>query len=581
MLLVSAAWADTPIVPTRVYGNLGYYFTHTRADGGAKGNTTVGTLSLNADSYIWRPWFATLNVGGSGSLSSSETAVDTHNVDLLETHLDFSLIPRSRYPFRLTYNTNNNVTDWDLKIIPTQFGQEYRSQYLNMRQSLITRSGDRYDAWYTLRTRNYYENKLTDDTFGLKAKTRGSKYNLYANGTYQQRKNDSRPNDLTKNIVASVTHNYFPTSEFYIKTLVTESLFDDGKSSENSSVFQNRKTDTGQLSSFFYWRPEYRPYRLTGGLRVYQRQIEFGESDNANIDAPSNSLQLGVDANIAGNYTINRRTRLTATVSGSALHRSSASDIGNTNQSVILNYRADKLWYREIAYHWFANAGIGNQVDVEYETTDYSQNFNAGIGHSAQRSWVAGNRSTVKANLTQSARETVLSEDLDSSFSLSHSATLFWNEEMRKGRFFSQLTLQDTRNLDDETETQILHYQFSRVVPINRLSQWGAHVSLQSSRRYAPGSDEDSFWDGFLTTTNGRLNYQHGRLFGIYKLKFRTKLDLSSTANRDGGDRKQADLESRLGYNIGKLSTALIGRYVWSDSGLGTFVVMFQLNRSF
>ena len=288
-----------------------------------------------------------------------------------------------------------------------------------------------------------------------------------------------------------------------------------------------------------------------------------------------------MDANIAANYTITRRTRLTATANGSVLHTNQTSDARNTNQSLLLSYRSDKWFYRNIGYHWFANAGIGNQVNIEFEETDYSQNLNASIGHTAQRVWVTGNRSSLRFSFTQSARDTLLSEDLENSLTISHSATLFWNEELRKGRFYSQLSVLDSRNIDEETETQIINYQFSRIMPVSRLSQWGAHLSVQSSRRYTEGDEEDSFFDGFLTTSTGRLNYQHGRVFGIYKLKFRLKLDVSSTANRDGDDRQQADLEARLGYNIGKLSTALIGREVWSDSGIGTFVLMFQLNRSF
>jgi len=560
---------SSPNTPIRAYGNLGYFFTYTEADQGAVGNNTVGTLSLNADSYIWRPWFATLNVGGTSSMSRSQTETTSGNVDILQTHGEFSLLPRSRFPFRLSFNTNNNVSEWGM--IPT-FGEDYRSQYVNARQSVITRSGDRFDVWYTSRSRNYFDTKYLDDTVGGKLKIRGTHYNLYSNGTYQERKKEGSK-DETKNALASVTHNYFPTSDFYIKTLMSHSIFSDGNESEISSIFLNRKTSTSQMSSLFYWRPVYRPYTMTGGMRAYRRDSEIGNADD--------HVQVGVDANIAANYTLTRRTRLTATANAAVLHMNQTSDARNTNQSLLLSYRSDNWFFRNIGYHWFANAGVGNKINIEFEETDYSQNLNGSIGHTAQRVWITGNRSSFKFSATQTARDTILSEDLENSLNLAHSATLFWNEELRKGRFYTQLSVLDSRDIDDETETQILNYQFSRIVPVNRLSQWGAHLSMQSSRRHAPGDVEDSFLDGFLTTASGRLNYQHGRMFGIYKLKFRLKLDVSSTANRDGEDRQQADLEARMGYNIGKLSTALIGRKVWSDSGLGTFVGMFQLNRSF
>jgi len=569
ILLSSTKAMSNSNAPVRVYGNLGYFFTYTESNQGSVSNNTVGTLSLNADSYIWRPWFATFNIGGTSSLSRSQTETTDNNVDILQTHGEFSLIPRSRYPFRLSFNTNNNVSEWG--VVPS-FGEEYRSQYLNARQSVILPSGDRLDAWYTTRSRNYFDTKYLDDTVGGKLKVRGLKYNLYANGTYQERKREGS-SDKTKNVLASLTHNYFPTSDFYIKTLLSDTYFSDGSESDISSVFLNRKTNTSQMSSLFYWRPIYRPYTLTGGMRAYRRDSEISNADD--------NVQIGVDANIAANYTLTRRTRLTATANASVLHMNQVSDARNTNQSLLLSYRSDKWFYRNIGYHWFANAGIGNQVNIEFESTDFSQNLNGSIGHTAQRVWITGNRSSMKFNFTQSARDSILSEDLENSLNISHSATLFWNEELSNGRFYTQLSALDSRNIDEETETQILNYQFSRIVPVNRLSQWGAHVSVQSSRRYTAGDNNDAFLDGFLTTASGRLNYQHGRLFGIYKLKFRLKLDVSSTANRDGDDRQQADLEARMGYNIGKLSTALIGREVWSDTGIGTFVLMFQLNRSF
>jgi len=573
MIVSAAAWSSVSNFPGKVYGNLGFFYTGTQTGEGARSNSTNTTLSLNLDSYVWRPWFATYNIGGTGSVTKNESSIGSSSVDLLSTHADFSLLPRSRYPFRLTMSTNDNIDDWlSSEKTVINFGTQYKSRYLNARQSFITLAGDRYDGWYTRRSRNYSGIDQTDNTFGAKAKVRGKSQNFYANGTYQFRENSANSNE-TKNIVGSAVHNYFPTSDFYIKTLVTKTYADDTDSTPNSSVFSERTTNLDQMSSFFYWRPVYKPYTSTGGLRAHRRVVEVDGAD---------SSQVGVDANLAGNYTLTRRLRLTATANASVLNSENIAVISNSNQSVLLSYRSDRIRYREIGYQWYASGGIGNKINVSNETFDeVSQTLNAGIGHSGQKSWVTGNRSRVNVNLSQSIREFIRVKEEDSSLSLSHSASVNWNEEMRKGQFYTQLTALDTRNIDDKTEMQIINYQLSRVAPINRLSQWGAHLSAQSSRRYTEGDEEKDFIDGFLTAISARLNYQHGRLFGIYKLKLRTKLDVTSTANRDGGDRKQADWLGRLGYNVGKLSTALIGRWVFSDSGLGTKVVYLQLNRSF
>jgi len=600
--------AVAAIVPKRLYGNVGFFYTATEADGGATTNSSLTTLALNLDSYVWRPWFSTLDLGATTSMSRNNSVTNSSSLDLLSTHLNFSLMPRSRYPFRLSFNTSDNVTDWPSlnvfssdKVLPS-FGPEYKTRYLNARQSIITKGGDRADAWYTQRTRNYVGVKLIDDTFGAKIKMRGVAYNLYANGVYQKRTNTNNA-DESKNKLGTITHNYFPSKEFYIKTQVTSSQNDvgteiyvvDGSRAETIvGMFRERVTRTHQMSSFMYWRPDYKPYTATGGMRVYRRY-----TDNQDVDL-QDTIQQGASANLAGNYKINRRMRLTASASASGLYNSGLNDYINmsSSQDLLLNYRSDNVNYREFQYNWNASGGFNNQAGAKQEldpdnvreldfndlssyNKDLTQAYSLSAGHSLTRGWITGNRSSLRIHLNQSATEHIQSDGKRNSLGISHSSSINWNEAMKKGKFYSQLTLMDTRNIDESTESQLMNFQVSRIVPINRLSSWGSHLSAQSSRRYSSTEGETRFWDGFLTTVNGRLNYQHARMFGIYKLKFRTKLEYNSTANRKGGDRKQADWETRLGYNIGKLSTALIGRKVWSDSGIGTGVIIFQVNRSF
>jgi hypothetical protein len=257
-------------------------------------------------------------------------------------------------------------------------------------------------------------------------------------------------------------------------------------------------------------------------------------------------------------------------------------DTQSANVSALLNYRSDRIMLRDFIYNWYASGGIGNRIDVHFEEASYSQNLNVGAGHSAHRVWVTGNRSTVRLNLTQSAREFVKYEPLDTGLNISHSISATWNKDLRKGRFYSQLSMLDSHLIDNtNTNSQIINFQFSRVLPINRLSQWGAHISAQSSRHRSEHDASLGFAKEFVTTGTGRLNYQHARMFGIYKLKFRAKLDVSTTGNLEREDRRQADAEARLGYNVGKLSTALIGRGVINNTGLTMGVVVMQINRSF
>lgn len=602
---VAASSSAAPLVPKRVYGNVGYFYTGSQADGGATTNSSLTTVALNLDSYIWRPWFADLNMGATSSMSRSEGVKSGSSLDLLSSYLNFSLMSRSRYPFRLSYNTSDNVTDWTSgKLTLLSLGPEYKTRYLNARQSIITLSGNRADAWYTKRTRNYSGVELVDDTLGAKIKMRGRAYNLYANSTYQERTN-SVSADQTKNFQSIATHNYFPNKEFYIKTQVTSQKNDVGSEKyfvdtvnaiqTNVGMFRNRVTRTDQLTSFMYWRPDYKPYTATGGVRMYRRNTMD------DLGSLQDVIQQGVDANLSGNYKINRRLWATLSANAAGLYNTGQSDYVSvtSSQNALLNYRSDNMNYREYQYNWNASGGFTNQVglknpdealgsNVPFQaynrqnfSTQFSQAYSAGIGHNLTRGWITGNRSILRVSVNQAAREYIQTNGKRNSLGITHSATINWNEAMKKGKFYSQLTLMDARNLNESTESQLVNLQVSRIVPINRLSSWGSHLSAQSSRRYSSADGDIGFWDGFLTTMNGRINYNHTRMFGIYKLKFRSRLEFASTTNRLGEGRKRADWEGRLGYNIGKLSTALIGRKIWSDSGLGSGIVIFQVNRSF
>jgi len=569
--------AAVSYAPVKVYGNIGFHYTGTRAKEGAESNSAYTTLSANARSYLWRPWFATYSLGGTASVLQSDSGTNSSRTNLLYSHFDFSMLPKSRFPFRFNMSYGNDVESWGVGSLDWLDMGDKQTLYMNARQSYITRKGDRIDGWVTHRTRNYFDAELKDLTYGAKVKTRGKYQNLYANGSYQTRSNSVTDLETT-NVIAAMTHNYFPTSEFYVKTLVSTTHYEDNSLIDHTSTFDDRITDRNQVSTFMYWRPEYRPYTATAGMRVYRRGTTLTDLSDSN--------QVGLDANVAGNYTINRRMRLTATANTAIIHtrvnESKKTDSQSANVSALLNYRSDRILFKEFIYHWYASGGIGNRVDVHFEEADFSQTANVGIGHSANRVWVTGNRSTVRLNLTQSAREFLKYEPLDTGLSISHSISGTWNKDLRKGRFYSQLSVLDSHIIDNTNRnSQIINFQFSRVLPINRLSQWGAHLSAQSSRYRSEHDTSLGFAKEFVTTGTGRLNYQHARMFGIYKLKFRAKLDVSTTGNLEREDRRQADAEARFGYNVGKLSTALIGRGVVNNTGLTMGVVVMQINRSF
>ncbi len=561
--------------PITFNGNIGYFYTLNENDGGSQADSSNLIGSLNADAYLWQPWFARLNAGGTVSIAKSEADTINSESKLLSSRLNLQVLPKSRFPFQLTFNSSDNAVEWvnKDKAELVDLGLDYRSRYFNVRQSYITLGGNRLDAWYSQRMRGSDINgDLKDNTYGAKAKWRAKNYNLYLAGTMQT-KEQSEIDQQRKNTVLSLMHNYIPTSEFYIKTLATKTRVDnetrkgDDPTNSSGSFPLNSVTDISQVTSFFYWRPVHKPFTLTGGTRFVWRNVDF---------ATVKDDQTNFNANVAGNYQVNRRFRITGTANISSLDTERNNRVAS-KQSVLANFRSDRYALRYFNYYWYVNGGVGNEVEAQFQKTDTTQDLNIGIGHSAHRNWVTGNRSNLRANIIQAAREFIQIDEGDTSFTLSHSASLTWRDGGQQSTSFIQLSGLDSRNFDDDIDTQIITLQLSHNVPISRLSSWGGHFTLQSTRR----NTVQTRMDRFLTTGTGRLNYRHARLFGIYRLEFRGRFDISTTANREGGDQKQAELEGRLRYNIGLLNTTLLGRWVNNDAGIGSKMLVFQVNRQF
>ncbi len=555
--------------PLKLYGDVGYFYTLSEADGGAQTENTYLIGSLNLNSYLWRPWFATFDGGGTISTSSNRTRAVETNTEVLSSRFNLELLPLSRFPLRLSYTSSDNSVDRLSKDgAIADFGQSFRTRDFLAKQSFIGRSGKRLDAWYNWKIRgsdNFGE--MEDTNYGLKYDSRSRTQNFYASAI-RQVQGRSLIDSVSTNTRLDLTHNYFPTSEFYIKSLLNQTRVDNEMQVGNGSFFQQSTTDITQAISFFYWRPEYKPYTMTGGARVLRRAVDL---TTAQTD------QRSFNANIAANYFVNRKTRITATANVASLDSEVNNSLGS-KQTLSALYQSDRHLFRGINYYWYGSAEVGNDISAQYETTQTRQTGSATLGHSISRQWVTGNRSVLRINAQQSLNQLVeIGGRNDKPLSLVDTATLAWTENLRKGSSYAQLTLMDSRRLTEQGETQFLNFQLSRTMPLSRVSSWGGNVSIQSTRRDAGDGSDTSF----LTTSTAQLNYQHARLFGIYRLKLRTKLDLLSIANRGGANRKQADWQARFSYMVGKLSTALFLRVVESDSGLGSRMAVFQVNRGF
>ncbi len=578
VVILSSVSAVLLAVPLKLDGNVDYIFTRNENDGGSQSDSSNLVLGFNARTYLWRPWLGTLNVGGVGSIAKTDADTVDSDTKLLSSRLLLKLLPRSRYPFHLTFNSSDNVIDWVNRDKPllTNLGTEYRSRFFNVRQSYITLGGNRVDGWYSYRLRGIDENGSNKDgTLGMKVKWRLKDQNFYFKGTKSARKQTEIENKIDNNVL-SLTHQYVPSSEFYIKSLVTNTNVQNETQNANGSFLRNTETDVRQAASFFYWRPAYKPMSMTGAVRIQTRTVDF--FNDSSVDDQSHFF-----ANLASNYQINRKAKLTATANVTSLDTERSNRLAS-NQSISANYRSDRYMVKGMDYYWYSSGGVGNEVEAQFDDTNLSHNINAGIGHNVHRRWIVGNRSTLTANVTQALREFVAIESFrsfdsfDASLTMTNSGSVTWKDgRTNRGSLFGQVSFLDARSFDQDIDSQIITAQISHTKSINRLSSYGGHLTVQSTRRNTTFFERKRF----LTTSTGRLNYRHQRVFGIYRLKFKGKFDVSTTANREGGDRKQWRLEGRLSYAVGLLNTSVLGRWVNNDIGLGSKLLVLQLSRRF
>ncbi len=550
-------------------GNLGYNYRSWELLKGTSASEDSQYLgNVNASGWIGQPWLLTVRAGAALSITTQTSVAGTRESRPLSTHLGLDFLPRSRTPFYLRYADTHRVTQWVDTNAPSilDLDSRYRARFLSLRQRLITGGGNQLDGWFQQWVRGVGDDgELRDQALGLSLKSRSPGQNLYANVRYQQSERSALAGD-SRNLLFNLNHRYTPTPEFYVNTLVDGRRVDNGMDTGFGSYRADSRSDIGQLVSTFYWRPTYKPYNVTGSARLQRRAVSF---------ATTESNQLHFNAAIAGTYHVNRRMRLMASADMSSLDTDATNSVGS-RQTLAAYYQSERQLLGEFQYYWYGNATASNEILAQFETVDTSQRVDLSLGHNAQRTWKTGNRSTFRLSLLQSLRQGVGLNGARSSTYLNHTGTLTWSGREGPAHWRTQLLLMDRREVNDGDATQLGSLQITRRQSIGRLSRWGVHLSVQSSRRTGERRD-----DAFLTTAGGRLDYEHQRLLGIYRLKFYTKVDGASIANRNGQDRRQVEWESRLSYRIGLLNTAVMYRIVANETSNGARLLFLRINRSF
>jgi len=550
-LCLGQAWA----APVDVSGSVGYTFrslSNDRIDDVS--NQLLGTLHLR--SYLWEPWFATVE-GGATITKDSSDLDDGRNSssstsDIYTGDLALNLLPESRTPFRLVYQATDSRVDnttVDNPLIRLS-GEDFKTTNLDLRQSYISEEGHRIQARYGTRTWDSDINgKYTDDVAGIELDWRPERQRLLFRGNVETI-DQTRTGRHQDNLLLDLDHYYFPNDDFRVDTKISHYNLDttfDG----STGLVDTTNTDVTQASSFTFWRPTDRRWTVSAGARAFTMA-----GDNSAQSSDQNNI--GVTAGAFYQYSKHLRFDGSATFTKGEV--SSASQTTNTQHLGAL-YQSDLAEVQGFTYEWYGSGALENQGDPDRQL----QSVGATLGHDAQKIWMAGPAASLRLSLSQSINGLLSTGDGYSSERLDHNASLGWNESAADGTTLLQATVSDSRNFGDlSDQQQLINFQASRYQTISRRSTLSGSFTLQTVvRDFSTGSPYITSNNHAVTSATGQVTYTQQTLFDVPRLQFNSDLRVSQASTNEGADRNE--WENRLDYTIGLVDTSLSLR--WLDNG--------------
>lgn len=557
MLYTQGAMA-LPMIPMAYSGSLGYSYSYIKADE-SESETSTLTTTLSGTGFIWQPWFVTLGVGLAVGLSESNSNTGGSGTasTVSSGNVQFTVFPQSRFPFILSISRSDSRLENTNAVLRAD--DHFTNTRVYMNQTYYGLGG------YVMRfsyDHNAFKSRRTDSTSdslsaSYRAKQRHHRYSANANYATSKRSNSTlKPSSA----VIEGQHNYTPGTEMGITSNASYTRNDAGLG-DDRGVFQNV-----QASSVFSWRPIDRPYTVSGGARI------------ASSDSGAGSKSNNVSTNIGASYRISRSMRMLAQATVSASDSDSQQAV-RSSESLNFSYNSQQYFIGGFSYNWNGGAGFSNSNSKLDDLNESQQNLTSSIGHSFSRSWATGRASTLNMAISQNGSVSKNSEIDTPNYGVGHGLGLGWSTRGDTSATFSSLSLTDSRSFGlADSSFQQLYLQLSQRNSLSRVSAISATVNFQASKQDL--QDTESVANPKTMAANA--TYTNSRFFGIYALRFSTKLSYNK---RFAGDNiagsETTESENRFDYRVGLLTTSLTFRIMQVQGGTTSESLTFTATRSF
>ena len=570
MLATNApALAQVNTSPLRVWGDITSTYRTRDFDGGESNTSNwlnIGTV--NASSYIWRPWFALVNGGLSlaadESHFSEQESVKNKNTS---GQFNFDLFPTSRFPFGLYYNQSRSQLDDNLlesNKTTTEHGvrQQYRSldgaHNLHADYAQRKRDGGDFDQLEGERLSFSSDHNFINNSFGSDIRV-------------DTIDNDQQGEHLDSYSIAG-QHTYRQRRDFTVENLVSTSLL------ENDFEQSAFRTETTQISSLLSWQPESnRDINLTAGLRL--SDLLISRQNNALTATDDSDETNSATANINQGLRYRYTDHLTLSQSVNANFEETGNRQRSTaSEAVGFTYTPDIKTTPAGLYGWSLASNFRNSHGDEPSEQALTSQFR----HSLGNDFSVRDSYQLNSELTQSLGYRFQTRDEDEA-NINHSYSLTWSDSVNNNQSVVRFSISDSRSLKQEDRVfQLANLLYSGSIRFDRLTQLSGNITLQRTRQKEGGTQSES------TVTNGQLLYTRNRAFQVPRLVFNSELRLNQQQSESEliistvNDNTQTDQswENSLNYLIGRLELSVDLDFIKIRSHYDR-VIRFQLTRSF
>lgn len=528
----------------------------------------LNTASINASSYIWRPWFATTRGGLTLSVDESEFSDQPSEKNQYVTgNVGMDVFPRSRFPTQLFYSQTRNELDDDLlnrDIETTEFDlrQHYRTEDNAHRLRAEYIKNTREDPTATDITGNRIllstSNQIERNSLGLDLQVDDIE------DRFKREKSDS--------YALTGRHSYNSEKNFTVENLASTSAV------ENDFIRSVTDIETAEFSSLMSWRPGAdRDLSITGNLRLSEQLLRQTDDLTTPNDESSRRENATVNLNQGLLYQYSDHLLLQQSVNANQIE--SGDNVTRiSSEAVGFSYTPERIDVGFANYGWnFGSSYVHEHGDIETNETSNNR-----FSHSLDNRRRLGERQNLRTSFTQTFTYSKRTRGFDRE-GIDHSFLVTWTQSSNVDQAVVSLQLLDARATEEDDELfQLANLQFNGVLRFDRFTQLSGNATLQWSRR-EDGDDKSTD-----TVANGHLEYLRTRLFDVPRLRFRSRLSLSQQQSETEqlvgeiieNEDNDESWENSLEYLVGRLEANVNVDFV-SANGDYDRIFKIQLTRSF